>query len=85
MLRPAQQWILHSPGVLRAVAADSEMRITSRRLYIEQAAGPGAAGAAEEADSNGLLEQWPLATLVSVKRRRYEMRHVALELILATQ
>ena len=83
MLRPAQQWILHSPGVLRAVAADSEMRITSRRLYIEQAA--GAAGVAEEADSIGLLEQWPLATLVSVKRRRYEMRHVALELILATQ
>lgn len=79
MLRPAQQWILHSPGVLRAVATDSEMRITKGRLYIEQAAAAGAT------DSNGLLEQWPLATVVSVKRRRHEMRHVALELILATQ
>ena len=79
MLRPAQQWILHSPGVHRAVATDSEMRITKGRLYIEQAAAAGAT------DSNGLLEQWPLATLVSVKRRRHEMRHVALELILATQ
>ena len=79
MLRPAQQWILHSPGVLRAVATDSEMRITKGRLYIEQAAAAGAT------DSNGLLEQWPLATVVSIKRRRHEMRHVALELILATQ
>ena len=79
MLRPAQQWILHSPGVLRAVATDSEMRITKGRLYIEQAAAAGAT------DSNGLLEQWPLATVVSVKRRRHEMRHVALELIMATQ
>ena len=78
MLRPAQQWILHSPGVLRAVATDSEMRITKGRLYIEQAAAAGAT------DSNGLLEQWPLATVVSVKRRRHEMRHVALELIMAT-
>jgi len=55
------------------------MRITKGRLYIEQAAAAGAT------DSNGLLEQWPLATVVSVKRRRHEMRHVALELILATQ
>ena len=54
------------------------MRITKGRLYIEQAAAAGAT------DSNGLLEQWPLATVVSVKRRRHEMRHVALELIMAT-
>ena len=80
MLRPAQQWILHSPGVLRAMAAeDSEMRITKGRLYIEQAAAAGAT------DANGLLEQWPLATLVGVTRRRHELRHTALELTMAAQ
>ena len=80
MLRPAQQWILHSPGVLRPHAdTDSEMRITKGRLYLEQAATAGVA------DSNGILEQWPLATLASVKRRRHEMRHTALELTMAAQ
>ena len=79
MLRPAQQWIMHSPGVLRAMAAESEMRITKGRVYLEQSAAAGAA------DANGLLEQWPLATLVSVKRRRHELRHTALELTMAAQ
>ena len=60
-------------------AEDSEMRITKGRLYIEQAAAAGAT------DANGLLEQWPLATLASVKRMRHEMRHTALELTMAAQ
>ena len=50
---------------------DSEMRITADRLYIKQK------DAADGADSNG---EWPLAALTSVRRRRYELRHTALEL-----
>ena len=61
------------------MAAESEMRITKGRVYLEQSAAAGAA------DANGLLEQWPLATLVSVKRRRHELRHTALELTMAAQ
>ena len=79
MLRPAQQWILHSPGVLRAAGADTQMRITKGRLYLEQGAAAGVA------DSNGILEQWPLATLARIKRRRHEMRHTALEITMAAQ
>ena len=86
MLRPDQTaaWILHAPGVLRASAAsDSELRITKGRLYLEQAAAEGAvdSGGAQ----HGVLEQWPLATVASVKRSRHEMRHSALELTLASQ
>ena len=80
MLRPnGQQWITHTPGVLRAaVATDSEMRITKGRLYIEQAVAAGASG-------NGLLEQWPLSSIRNIKRRRYELGHTALELEMDTQ
>ena len=78
MLCPGQSWILHSPGVLRAPVSDCEMRITAGRLYIEQK------DAADGADSNGTLEQWPLATLTSVRRRRHKLRHTALELTMGT-
>ena len=77
MLRPAQQWIMHSPGLLRATATDSEMRITTGRLYIEQTDAP------DMADSRATLEQWPLATLTSVRRRRHELRHTTLELTMS--
>jgi hypothetical protein len=79
MLRPGQgqSWILHSPGVLRGPLSDCEMRITAGRLYLEQK------DAADGADSSGALEQWPLAALTSVRRRRHEMCHTALELVMA--
>jgi hypothetical protein len=79
MLRPGQgqSWILHSPGVLRGPSSDCEMRITAGRLYLEQK------DASDGADSSGTLEQWPLAALTSVRRRRHELRHTALELLMA--
>jgi len=77
MLRRAQQWIVHAPGVLRAHAgADIELRITKSRIYLEQAIVAGA---------NGVVEQWPLRTLASVKRIRHEMRNTALELTMVAQ
>ena len=54
------------------------MRITKGRLYIE-------APAAGATDVHGLLEQWPLSALGSVKRRRHELRHTALELSTTAQ
>jgi hypothetical protein len=75
MLKSGQSWILHSPGVLAPVS-DCKMRITASRLYIEQR------DAADGPDSSGIFEQWPLATLTSVRRRRYELRHTALELLM---
>jgi len=77
MLHPGQSWILHSPGVLRAPVSDCEMLITTGRLYLEQK------DASDGADSSGTLEQWPLAALTSVRRRRHELRHTALELLMA--
>lgn len=74
MLRPGQNWILHSPGVLRAPNVDFELRITTGRLYIEELESTAAA------DSGGTVKQWPLAMLTSVRRRRHELRHTALEL-----
>ena len=68
----------HSPGVLRATAADLEMRITKGRLYIGGRSG-------EPTDEGALLEQWPLTSIVSVTRRRHELRHMALELTIGAQ
>jgi len=76
MLKPGRSWIFHSPGVLRAPVSDCEMHITAGRLYLEQK------DAADGANSSGTFEQWPLATLTSVRRRRHELRHTALELLM---
>lgn len=72
MLCPASQWILHSPGELVALSADSEMRITEARVYIQVASG-----------SDGPLKQWPLSDLQGLKRRRYQLQHTAIELVFA--
>ena len=78
MLRPASQWILHTPGQLMPIAADSELRISKARLYLQVAG--GARGARGAADPDGPLEQWPLSSLRGLKRRRYELQHTAVEL-----
>ncbi|KOO31494.1 beach domain-containing protein [Chrysochromulina tobinii] len=67
--------VLRRKRVLAPVS-DCKMRITASRLYIEQR------DAADGPDSSGIFEQWPLATLTSVRRRRHELRHTALELLM---
>jgi len=74
MLQSAGQWFRHTPGQLKT-SERGLLRITQRRLYLQQERAPDSLGA-----RGPLLEQWHLSDLLCVKRRRHELRHTALEL-----
>ena len=77
MLKPREQWIPYSPGHLRAVGGQ-ELLITENRLYLQQAT-----GSSVDEGRELLVEQWSLSALLSLKRRRFQLRHTALELTVA--
>lgn len=74
MLLPGMHWIFHVPGLFRIFEHELELIISEGRLYLQASAKQGS----RQHQSFG---EWSISSLVSIQRRRHELRHSALQLV----